>query len=139
MKSRKYERVDLLFFMIVFLLVLEVMFFVILFFRKIPIYNKYSSVVIKDNVVSVIVSQEELKLFYDNQYLFVGDSRKRFKRVRVTRNILKRNKKSYHEVLIKFSFDKKYKVNDVIEISVVRGRLRGVSIFKIIWKEDSNE
>lgn len=139
MKLRKYERLNLLIFTIIFLLILEVVFFVIIFFRKTPIYNKFSSVVVKDDIVSIIVSQDELKLFYDNKYIYVGDYRKVFKRVSITRNILKRNKKSYHEVLIKFSFDKKYKVNDIIEISVVRGKISSISIFKIIWKEDSDE
>ena len=53
------------------------------------------------------------------------------------RNVLKKDKSSFHEVMIKFQIPKKYKDNDTFNISVYSNKKQIYTIFKKCWESES--
>lgn len=51
-------------------------------------------------------------------------------------NVIKQNKKWYHEVLFKIKFPNKYKDNDTIIISIYNHKKFLFNIFKKCWEDD---
>lgn len=96
----------------------------------------FQGVVQKQDLILFLVNDEQLKLFYQNQYIYVSDKYVPFVLEQVNRNVLQRDQKFYHEILLRFSFPKKKKENDVVEFSIVVGHMKFFEIFKIIWKGD---
>lgn len=131
---RVYEKRFFLLTSVLILILLEIIFFVYFTMIKIFTYQKFQGVVRKADVVSLIVKQEDLSLFYRNHYIYVDSRKKDFVVKQVVRDVLKRKGDNYHEVLISFSFDKKLKENDVLEFSIKKNKIRSIEIFKIIWE-----
>ena len=131
---RVYEKRFFLLTSVLILILLEIIFFVYFTMIKIFTYQKFQGVVRKADVVSLIVKQEDLSLFYRNHYIYVDSRKKDFVVRQVVRDVLKRKGDNYHEVLISFSFDKKLKENDVLEFSIKKNKIRSIEIFKIIWE-----
>ena len=50
--------------------------------------------------------------------------------------LFRSNGKQYHELLIDFRFDKKYKTSDVVTISIKKEKYRLIEMFKLIWDGD---
>ena len=46
---------------------------------------------------------------------------------------ISKNKQDYYQLVLKFSFKNK-KVNDVLEVIFIKGRIHLIEIFKIIWE-----
>lgn len=117
-------------------LIVVIIFIWFLFNTKFNIYKKFSGVVYKEGVIELIVSDEELKLFYKNVDVFINDKKEKIKIRNINKDILERNGVSYNQVFLEVSFTNMYKVNDVIEISVLSSRDKLIKIFKVIWEGD---
>ncbi len=83
-----------------------------------------------------MVSSDQINYFYNNANLINDAKVKKFSIEKVHKNILKKDGQDYHEVIVKFNFSKKYKDNDVLNISLKKEKERLIDIFKIIWKEE---
>lgn len=135
MKSKKYEN----FFMVHLLLIITTIFLIFLFifsFRIsfIKIYHSIPGVVVGPNQVMVLLSSKELSWFYQNRFVFVSGRKSKFSIERVEKDLIKRDKKKYHQVFIKVSFSKKHLENDSIALAIYQKDSSFSSIFFDIWK-----
>lgn len=132
MKKRNYENNILILFLAIILFIFEIIFILILFLKKEYNYIKLTGIVMKDNVLIVVVSKNEKTYFHNNSFLYLEGKKKRFKIIEDRGAIMSHNKKKYHELLINVDFNKKYKANDTISLSIKTKKKRLIEIFKII-------
>lgn len=132
MKKRNYENNILILFLAIILFIFEIIFILILFLKKEYNYIKLTGIVMKDNVLIVVVSKNEKTYFHNNSFLYLEGKKKRFKIIEDRGTIMSHNKKKYHELLINVDFNKKYKANDTISLSIKTKKKRLIEIFKII-------
>lgn len=136
MKTRKYEKFSLVLFLCLFVLFLEFIFILFLFNNKEYKYDQYTGVVVKDNLMTIIIPKEKRKILYKNRYLYHNDKKIKYKIIEEKKNLYKNNGKQYHELLIDFRFDKKYRTSDVVTISIKKEKYRLIEMFKLIWDGD---
>ena len=136
MKTRKYEKFSLVLFLCLFVLFLEFIFILFLFNNKEYKYDQYTGVVVKDNLMTIIIPKEKRKILYKNRYLYHNDKKIKYRIIEEKKNLYKNNGKQYHELLIDFRFDKKYKTSDVVTISIKKEKYRLIEMFKLIWDGD---
>jgi len=115
--------------------ILIIIVFIFLWYKKISVYKIFSGVVYKDNVLEVIVSEDDLKLFYKNKVIYIEDKSYKLDILKVNKNILMREGMKYSSVFINIEFTDMYKLNDVIMLSIRDKGVRLIEIFKIIWEE----
>ena len=93
----------------------------------------YLILYINNNVYEVIVNSKELNNFYNNSSLYLKNKKYNYKIDRVNKNILVKNNKKYHELYIKFKYDK-YKSNDIVDIALIDKRKRVINIFIDVYR-----
>lgn len=133
--KRKYEKNELIVFFSILFFILIIIVCLFLWYKKISIYKTFSGIVYKDNVLEVVVSVDDLKLFYKNEVIYIEDKSYKLDILKVDENILKRGGKKYSSVFINVKFTDMYKLNDVITFSIREKGMRLIEIFKIIWEE----
>ena len=136
MKVRNYEKKILINFLLIFLVLLEIIVFILCFIYKMNVYENISGIVLKDDLVVLIVNNETKKNIYKNILLYLNNKKIKYEIVEDRGYILKRNKEEYSEILISFKFDKNYKVNDSLQLMLKKEKIRIIEIFKIIWEGD---
>ena len=134
MKIRNYEKKTLVTFLMILLLIIEGFVVIALSTIKVEKYIKISGVVIKDNLILLVVDKDERKTIYSNKVLFFNNHKFKYKINEDRGVVLKRNKKNYYQLVLSFNFKNKYKANDILEIVLVKERIRLIGIFKIIWE-----
>ena len=133
--KKKYEKNELILFFSIMFFILIIIVFIFLWYKKISVYKIFSGVVYKDNVLEVIVSEDDLKLFFKNNVIYIEDKSYKLDILKVNKNILKREEMKYSSVFINIEFTDMYKLNDVIMLSIRDKGVRLIEIFKIIWEE----
>ena len=136
MKVRNYEKNIIISILIILLIILELIFLIFIYNTKIYNYELLNSVVIKDDLVLLIVSEKENKMINKNSYLYLNGKKIKYKVFEDRGYVLKRDNEKYKEVLLEFKFNKKYKANDSIQIILKKDKKRIIEIFKIIWDGD---
>ena len=135
LKYSKYERFGFVIFLIVILIFFEIIFIINIIRLKNELYVNYSGVVMKNNIGLFIIDNDEMKIIYKNKYLYFNGNKIKYSIERITKDVIKKDNKKYNEVLLNFKFsNKKYKDNDVIDISIRSDREPIIEMFKIIWK-----
>ena len=86
--------------------------------------------------MTIIIPNEKRKVLYKNRYLYHNDKKIKYRIIEEKKNLYKNNGKQYHELLIDFRFDKKYKTSDVVTISIKKEKYRLIEMFKLIWDGD---
>ena len=135
MKVRNYEKKDMIIFFMILLLIIEIIVVVILLTVKIEKYQIVSGIVIKDNLALVVVSSDERRIIYSNKILYLNNHKYKYEIIEDRGKVLKRDN-GYYQLVLKFKFNKKYKVNDLLEIVFVKEKMYLIEIFKIIWEGD---
>ena len=118
MKIKKYEKCSLVISMCIIIFIIEVIFTFLLITTKEYKYKKINGVVVKDNLVDIVIPSKEKNIIYKNKYLYLNDKKIKFKIVEEKKNVYKHNKEKYHELLVSYKFDKKYKTSDILSISI---------------------
>ena len=136
MKVRNYEKKILINFLLIFLVLLEIIVFILCFIYKMNVYENISGIVLKDDLVVLIVNNETKKNIYKNTLLYLNNKKIKYEIVEDRGYILKRKKEEYSEILISFKFYKNYKVNDSLQLMLKKEKIRIIEIFKIIWEGD---
>ena len=136
MKIRNYEKNKILKLGIIILFILEILFIIYLINNRIYSYNRISTIVQSKNIVATIVSKEERQILYNNTILFYKDKKIRYKIIKDNGIIMERNNKEYYEILLEFKFDKNYKTNDNLVITLRNNKEKLIEIFKLIWDGD---
>ena len=139
MNYSKYERFGLLIFFIIILILFEIIFIINIMREKNELYISFSGVVMKNNIGLFIVNDKDMKILYKNKYLYFNGKRIKYSIEKITKDVIKKDNNKYNEVLINFNFSKKkYKDNDVIDISIRRDKESIIKMFKIIWRGDKS-
>ena len=133
MKAKCYEKLILIKVLITAILILELLFFFLLYTHKEFKYRRIDGLVVKDNVLVLVLSKKEKELLYKNSNLLMDDKIKKYMIIEDNGVFIKKGNKKYYEVLIKVKFDKKYKTNDSIQINLKDNKYRVIEMFKIIW------
>lgn len=136
MKVRNYEKKTFINIMLIFLVLLEITIFVLFSINKINIYENVSGIVVKDDLVVLIINNKTKKIIYKNSLLYLNNKKLKYEIVEDRGYVLKRNKEDYSEILISFKFDKNYKVNDSLQLTLKKEKINIIEIFKIIWEGD---
>ena len=136
MKIKKYEKYSLVISMCIIIFIIEVIFTFLLITTKEYKYKKINGVVVKDNLVDIVIPSKEKNIIYKNKYVYLNDKKIKFKIVEEKKNVYKHNKEKYHELLVSYKFDKKYKTSDILSISIKKEKYRLIEIFKLIWEGD---
>lgn len=133
MKTRNYERKDLIIFLIILLLGFELISIIVLLTIKTNKYFKISGIVIKDNLIFVIVNKDERRIVYSDKVLYYNNKRYKYNIVEDRGIVMKKNNENYYQLVLEFKL-KNMKANDVVEIVFTKERMRLIEIFKIIWE-----
>ena len=139
MNYSRYERFGLLIFFIIILILFEIIFIINIMREKNELYISFSGVVMKNNIGLFIVNDKDMKILYKNKYLYFNGKRIKYSIEKITKDVIKKDNNKYNEILINFKFSKKkYKDNDVINISIRNEKEPIINMFKIIWKGEIN-
>ena len=136
MKLKNYEKNTLIISLGIIVIVLETIFGILLINKKIYSYDKMSGIVMKENIVIVILDKKKLKILHKNTYVYHNNKKIKYKIEKNNGAIITKGKKKYYEILIKLKLPKKYKSNDLIELSIKNKKINAFKIFKLIWDGD---
>lgn len=136
MKIRNYENKNIIYFILIILIILEIVTLIYFYNEKIYKYENIQGTVVKDNLVNLIVTDKQNKIINKNSNLYLNSKIKKYKVIKDDGYILKRNNIKYRSLLIKVKFNKNYKANDSIELIFKSKKIRIIEIFKIIWEGD---
>lgn len=135
MKSKKYElfgSVELL------SVILFILFFVFVGFcftyPFVKIYKSLSCVFIGDSSVSLIVNSKDLAWFYKNDYILVDGKKIKFGIESEMRNVMKKDNRIYHQLVLNLKNISKYKENDVVDLKIYQKSISFFQSFLEIWK-----
>lgn len=103
-----------------------------LYINKIYDYQKLTGIVLKDDLLIVVASKEERKLLHNNSSIYLNSKKESFNILEDRGAIITQNGKKYYELLIDTKFDKKYKANDTLSVSIKTKKKRLIEIFKVI-------
>ncbi len=113
--------------------------FISLFFinqKRLITYKIFSAVYYDKNIIVIVVSNDELDLFFKNKKLFIDSKNISFEIDKMDKDILKRKGSIYSSIYIKTNISNMYKINDVIEVSIMDKKINTFNIFRIIWDGD---
>ena len=134
MKTRNYEKKDLITILIIILIILEFISIIFLISNKSYTYKKLTGIVMKDNLVTMILSKEERKFIYSNKNIYLNDKLLKYSIKEDRGIILKKNNKKYYELLINVKFSKNIKANEVLNFSIKDKKKTLIEILKDIWE-----
>lgn len=136
MKKRNYENNSLILYISLFIIISELLFIILLTSHKEYMYKKEYGLVVKQNLITIIMSNKERQILNKNNYIYVNSIKKKYKVIEIRKDSITKNKEKYSEVILKFKFDKKYKTNDIIEIVIKDDKKSIVEMFKLLWEGD---
>ena len=133
---RNYEkRISLLSCCILFFLMVALLLFYTMKTR-LYFYCKFTGTVWAKDLIEVILTEEELEILYQNQYLYFEDQKKSFQVKSVTREVMIRKGKKYHDVYLICSLGENVKEKDMIEFALKKDKRGLFEIFRVIWDGD---
>lgn len=135
MKSKKYELFGSVELFAVVLFVLFFTFVIVCFtYPFVKTYKSISCVFIGDGSVSLIVSSKELSWFYKNYSVLVDGKKINFGIESEMRNVMKKDNKIYHQLVLNLKEVSKYKENDVVDLKIYQKSISFFQAFLEIWK-----
>lgn len=134
--KKSYENFSKVFFSFIAFIVSIFLVIIILINKKIVLYEMFNGVLFNEDIIVLVLNNEELKLFNKNKVLYVKGEKKKFEIIKIDKDILEREGKKYNQVYIKINISNLYKVNDVVNISIMNKCVSSLKIFNIIWEGD---
>ena len=104
--------------------------------KKVVLYEVFNGVTFNKNIFVLVLDNDEIKLFNKNKNLYIKNKKKKFEIIKIDKDILEREGKKYNQVYIKVNISNMYKVNDVVNISIMNKNVSSLKIFNIIWEGD---
>lgn len=133
MKIKNYEKKSFIMFLTFILIILEISFVVFLIIYKDYKYAKLNGIVVKDNLVILIVNETERKTVYSNSHFLLNSKKIKYEIIEDRGKTIKKDGEDYNELLVKIKFDKNYKVNDIISLTIRTEKKRLIEMFTTIW------
>ena len=136
MKIRNYENKNIIKILIINVLIFELITIIFLYKEKMYIYENIQGIVIKDNLVNLIITDKQNKILNKNSNLYLNGKKIKYKIIEDRGYVLKKDRIKYKNVLIRIKFNKKYKVNDSLNLIFKSKKITKIEIFKIVWEGD---
>lgn len=136
MKIRNYENKNIIKILIINVLIFELITIIFLYKEKMYIYENIQGIVIKDNLVNLIITDKQNKILNKNSNLYLNGKKIKYKIIEDRGYVLKKDRIKYKNVLIRIKFNKKYKVNDSLNLIFKSKKIKTIEIFKIVWEGD---
>ena len=134
--KKRYESFESI---VLFSTLILVLIFISIFFinqKRLITYKIFSAVYYDKNIIVLVVSNDELDLFFKNKKLFIDSKKISFEIDKIDKDILKRMGSIYSSIYIKTNISNMYKINDVIEVSIMDKKINTFNMFRIIWDGD---
>lgn len=138
MKNHNYEKKNLLTVIIIILMIIEVSSSIFLLNTKRFSYQKISGIVIRNDLITVIVSFTERKNLYKNNKIYLNDQLISYIIEEDRGFILKKNNIKYYEIIIKTKKKIKASLNDSVNISIKSKKKQVIKMIKDVWVGDNN-
>lgn len=138
MRNHNYEKKNLLTIIIIILMIIEVSSSIFLLNTKRFSYQKISGIVIKNNLITVIVSSTERNNLYKNNKIYLNDQLISYIIEEDRGFILKKNNIKYYEIIIKTKKKIKASLNDTVNISIKSKKKQVIKMIKDVWVGDNN-
>lgn len=138
MRNHNYEKKNLLTVIIIILMIIEVSSSIFLLNTKRFSYQKISGIVIKNNLITVIVSSIERNNLYKNNKIYLNDQLISYIIEEDRGFILKKNNIKYYEIIIKTKKKIKASLNDTVNISIKSKKKQVIKMIKDVWVGDNN-
>lgn len=135
--KKNYEKKQLIYSIIIVFIFFQIIICYIYFKEQYRTYKSISAIVVTDNYIKTYVDNNTLKKLKQSKYFYIDNKRLKYEIINIERNVLKKDKSSFHEVMIKFQIPKKYKDNDTFNISIYSNKKQIYTIFKKCWESES--
>lgn len=130
-----YEKDQLLLSSIFLFLIIEVLFSFLFLFRNFRTFQTFQGVVISESYIKSYLDSKALKQILSIQTIFIDNKKVSYEIIEIQKKVLRKNKKWYHEVLIRCKFSRKYHENDTLMITYQTKKEKIYTIFRSCWKE----
>ena len=137
MKVRNYEKQELIIFILIILILIEIISFIILFNHKVYKYNKLTGIISNNNIVTVIVDKKEKELLYKNKQIYLNNKYLKYEILEDKGYITKKDNTKYYEILIKVKTPKNKKSSDYVELSIKNKKIKVFELLKNIGEGDN--
>lgn len=134
--KKKYDNFGKVMFGFGFFIISFFVAFIIFINQKIILYEVFNGVVFNEDIVVLVLNDDEIKLFNKNRKLYIKNKKMKFEIIKIDKDVLEREGKKYNQVYIKVNISNMYKVNDVVNISIMNKNVSSLKIFNIIWEGD---
>ena len=133
MRDKNYEKQNIIILITLIVITVEIVLLIKTITFKMPTYKKISGIVIKQDLLSVIVSKEDKKLIYQNQKVYLNNKTMIYEIYKDNGLIIKSSKK-YYQLFLKIKIRKKNKTGDIIDLTITDRKKTIFKIFKNSWK-----
>lgn len=132
--KRKYELSTCIFIMCGSYVFLLISFFVYLVNCRLVVFKNYAGVVADKDVLEFVLTNKELKDLYKNKVIYIKQKKYKYTINEVAIDDIKTDDDSYKQVFLNVSLDGNYKINDVINVSIMERSIKGINLFRVIWR-----
>lgn len=136
MKVRNYERQELIIFILLVLIIIEVISFTLLFRYKVYEYKKLTGIITNENIITLIVDKKEKEILNKNKNIYLNNKKLKYKIIEDKGVIIKKNNKKYYELLIRVKTPKNNKSSDYVELSIKNKKINILKLLKKIGEGD---
>lgn len=138
MKKKNYEKDTLAIITCLIVFLLEIIF--VAFLREYKMYNykQISSIYVDDDNIMSFVDEEERKILYKNKYIYIDNKKLEYEIRKDNGVTINSNNKKYYEIYLKVKINKKYKLNDNINVVIKDKKINMLEMFKLVWVGDEN-
>lgn len=133
MKLKNYEKTFLINFLSILIIIVFSVSLLLFKIKFIRTYSSISSTVVKNNLIYFLADNKQLSYLHNNKYFIANGKKYLINIEQINKNVLKRNEKNYHSVLLKVNLNKKYKENDFIKILLFNKKIDVYSMIKTVW------
>lgn len=133
MRDKNYEKQNIIILITLIVITVEIVLLIKTITFKMPTYKKISGIVIKQDLLSVIVSKEDKKLIYQNQKVYLNNKTMIYEIYKDNGLIIKSSKR-YYQLFLKIKIRKKNKTGDIVDLTIADRKKTIFEIFKNSWE-----
>lgn len=128
-----------------YIFILYIMFLFLLTFSfyelKSRFYTKYyitEASITNYQQLTMILDSSIWNQLNKNKTIYIEGNRKQIHIQKVTRNLIKKNGKNYHQVIITTKLNSKYQLLDTVTVTIYQKKRSLLTIFEACWKGEKN-
>jgi len=131
MKLKNYEKISIIYFLSILLLVLEGIGLLSIQNIKVRKYSLYSILFNEEKEKIIITDKENRKNLYKNTYLYLKNKKIKYKIIED-----KKLDNNLYEIHLSFSMNKKYSKKDIVVVAIEKQKITILEVLKNGWGGD---